>query len=468
MTSWLPRSLVGRLAVWATVLLAVSVPVFWAIFSAAVEGVSREVVDTRLLEFGNQLRGYWVSAASTAETELPEGSQQIPPSLGGGDVEWVWQISVDGKVFRRSELLQLTDTTLVGAVQSPQPAFQLRTANLATGELRLAERMVAEIPPFMTGDRPVDGEPTVRVHYIAGVAIDRYNALVEDHAARLRDLAILVAIPVSLSLFGMLVVIIIATRRNLSQVTDAMHAYEQGETAEIDGVFPSELQSLVDRMNQLLRQNMKLVERTRKYVTKIAHDINHPLAIMKNGLTDPVDTGLLNRQLDRMVGLVERYSSLARAIGPEGQIGSRIDVADLLRDTAESFSILYRRTPLTIRHACPDGLTFPVPRHDLEAMLSNLVSNAHKYAESEVSVSAALDGQGRLMLTVEDDGPGIAPDEREKALNWGKRLDEAPPGTGFGLSIVRDIADLYGGDIELGKSELGGLKATIALPARGG
>lgn len=472
MKRWMPRSLVGRLALWAVVLLAVSVPLFWAIFSAAVERVSREVVDTRLVEFGNQLRGYWVStAAAGARDEDAAGPARFPAAPGGGDIEWVWQISVDGTVFGRSELLQLTDATLTGAANTPLPNFTLRTATLATGELRLAERIVEEVPPYLSGDRPNADDTTVRVHYMAGVAIDRYDALVEDHAARLRDLAILVAIPVSLSLFGMLAIIIVATRRNLSLVTDAMHAYEKGDTSRIEGTFPSELQTLVDRMNQLLRQNMKLVERTRKYVTKIAHDINHPLAIMKNGLKGDggsIDTDLLGRQVDRMVGLVERYSSLARAIGPEGQTGSRTDIAELLADTAESFSILYRRTPLAIDHHCPAGLSFPIPRHDLEAMISNLVSNAHKYAESQARLTAVPGQDGGLVIMVEDDGPGIATDEREKALNWGRRLDEAPPGTGFGLSIVRDIADLYGGDIRLGKSDLGGLKAEVVLPPRGG
>lgn len=474
MKRWMPRSLVGRLALWAVVLLALSVPVFWAIFSIAVERVSREVVDTRLVELGNQLRGYWASTAAAGARDGDTGPVRTPAALGGGDIGWVWQISVNGKLFDRSELLELTDTTLTGTVKAPRPGFSVHTANLATGELRLAERIVDEVPPALTGDRTDTTATTVRVHYITGIAIDRYDALVEDHAARLRDLAILAAIPVSLSLFGMLLAIIVAIRRSLARVTDAMHAYEQGDTGHIAGTFPSELQVLVDRMNQLLRQNMKLVERTRKYVTKIAHDINHPLAVMKNGLKGAggtegtIDADLLGRQVDRMVGLVERYSSLARAIGPEGQTGTRTDIAELLADTAESFAILYRRTPLTISHDCPAGLHFPVPRHDLEAMLSNLVSNAHKYADSRARLTAGLEEDGSLVITVEDDGPGIAADERQKALNWGRRLDEAPPGTGFGLSIVRDIADLYGGDIRLGTSGLGGLKVDIILPPRGG
>lgn len=79
-------------------------------------------------------------------------------------------------------------------------------------------------------------------------------------------------------------------------------------------------------------------------------------------------------------------------------------------------------------------------------------------------IGAAVTHDGNLIVSVEDDGPGIAEDEREKALNWGKRLDEAAPGTGFGLSIVTDIADLYEGQLQLGDSEIGGLKVDIIIP----
>ncbi|MCZ6592809.1 MAG: ATP-binding protein, partial [Alphaproteobacteria bacterium] len=98
------------------------------------------------------------------------------------------------------------------------------------------------------------------------------------------------------------------------------------------------------------------------------------------------------------------------------------------------------------------------------AMLSNLVSNAHKFADTRVRVSAAAMADG-LRLTVEDDGPGIAETLRSAAFNWGKRLDEAPPGTGFGLTIVRDIAELYDGSVTLEQSaDLGGLRVDIDLP----
>lgn len=71
----------------------------------------------------------------------------------------------------------------------------------------------------------------------------------------------------------------------------------------------------------------------------------------------------------------------------------------------------------------------------------------------------------RIFLTVDDDGPGLSPDERQAAFRRGKRLDEAVPGTGLGLSIVKDVAELYGGQVSLDTSPLGGLRAVLEIPA---
>jgi signal transduction histidine kinase len=454
MKFWSSRSgsLVNRLILWACILFALSLPLFWGIFSAAVVKVSQDVVDTRIVEFGNQMRGFWISASASGRANQPD-----LPILAGVDIEWVAQISEDGAVAYRSPLLRIGNNRLTPTVTTTKAEFALRTASTEIGMVRVAERLVDEVLPRR------GGSATAPTHYTVAVAINRYNDQVEQHAARLRGLALIAAIPISLSLFGFLVIIIYAARRNLAGVQDAMQRYEGGTADQIDGQFPTEIQELIDRMNDLLRQNAKLIERTRKYVTKIAHDINHHLAIIKNALAGDVDKPLVERQIERMVGLVDRYSSLARAIGPEGQSGGLTNISEVLEDVSEGFAILYRRTPLTIERDCDDGLTARIPRHDIEAMISNLVSNAHKYANAQVKISARRE-DGNLVISVADDGPGIPETEREGALNWGRRLDEAPPGTGFGLSIVCDIADLYDGQVTLDTSPLGGLQVDITLP----
>ncbi len=461
----MPASLVGRVALCASLLLISAILLFWLLFVAAAGEVSREVVDARLVQFAEQIRGYRASRAASVEplsgTLAGESAPELEASIGGTDVGWIWQVREGGDVVGRSQLLRLTNAAITPAVPGPTNDFVLSDRMTPLGRIRIAERIVDEVPLF-AGD---NGRTAARVHYLVGISAEQYADYVSQLVVRLRHLFLLALIPVSLAVIGMLVVIIIVLQRHLGRLTTAIGQYETGETAAIEGRFPRELQRPVDRVNGLLNQNLLLIDRTRKYVSKIAHDVNHPLAIMKNAIDGNIDAGLIRRQVDRMVGLVDRYSSLARAIGPDSHVQRRTEVADLLQDVAEGFSILYRRTPLEIDWACPNGLTFPVARHDLEAMVSNLLSNAHKFADSRVEINAWID-DGTLCISVEDDGPGISPKERAAALDWGKRLDESPPGTGFGLSIVADILALYEGEIRLEEARLGGLRVEISLPGR--
>ena len=104
-------------------------------------------------------------------------------------------------------------------------------------------------------------------------------------------------------------------------------------------------------------------------------------------------------------------------------------------------------------------------------MLGNLADNACKWASSQVFISAtALPGEGRggrqrLLITVEDDGPGLTEEQRQRIGKRGMRLDETKPGSGLGLSIVSDIATSYAGRFSLDSSPHGGLLVRLELPA---
>jgi len=107
----------------------------------------------------------------------------------------------------------------------------------------------------------------------------------------------------------------------------------------------------------------------------------------------------------------------------------------------------------------------PIDREDMMELLGNLLDNACKWAQHKVRISASSEQQ--LYLSVEDDGPGIAPQQIDELLHRGRRLDESVEGHGFGLAIASDTVDEYQGQISLGKStELGGLKVDIVLPLR--
>jgi signal transduction histidine kinase len=117
------------------------------------------------------------------------------------------------------------------------------------------------------------------------------------------------------------------------------------------------------------------------------------------------------------------------------------------------------------------GLKFRGERQDLEETVGNLMDNACKWSKSKVDVRAKLltsageDGRPWLSIEVDDDGPGLKPEQRATALKRGQRLDESKPGSGLGLNIVSETVAMYGGKIELSDAELGGLRVILKLPA---
>ncbi|NNE86350.1 MAG: hypothetical protein HKN28_20495 [Alphaproteobacteria bacterium] len=192
MPGW-PHTLVARLVLWALVLVAVSVPLFWLFFSVAVERISVQVVDARILELANQVRGYRASAEAfrARDGDPVEG----PPRLviGGADADWVWQISVNGQITERSELLAIANAELPVEAAVTGPEFQISEFDTGLGRMRVAGRSIGEVPPFSGEDQTQD---PVQVQYFAGISLARYDARVEELASRLRQLALLAAIPV--------------------------------------------------------------------------------------------------------------------------------------------------------------------------------------------------------------------------------------------------------------------------------
>ena len=139
----------------------------------------------------------------------------------------------------------------------------------------------------------------------------------------------------------------------------------------------------------------------------------------------------------------------------------------LFRSVNDLARVLKRMHPdknLSIAVNVAPGLAFRGERKDLEEMAGNLVDNACKWAQAHITVEAAAMDGGRFSLRVGDDGPGLQPEERSRAMERSERLDESVPGSGLGLAIVRDIAKLYGGNFTLDESPLGGLEARLELP----
>ena len=139
-----------------------------------------------------------------------------------------------------------------------------------------------------------------------------------------------------------------------------------------------------------------------------------------------------------------------------------------MRDAAEglkrALDRLHADRAIAIALDLDPGHLVRAHRQDFEEMLGNLLDNACKWARTQVRAQSAREGSD-IVVTVDDDGPGLAPAMRDAVLQRGVRADQAAPGSGLGLAIVRDLAGVYSGSIALDQSPQGGLRATLRLPA---
>jgi signal transduction histidine kinase len=251
----------------------------------------------------------------------------------------------------------------------------------------------------------------------------------------------------------------------LGALRSALQNVRKGTAPRLAGDYPIEVAPLVDELNEVLAHNEALISRARVHAGNLAHGLKSPLTVLRQELTELKDErGEILRDQVAVIGdQVERVLARIRAAGPLSAAGGRTTLAPVLRDLAFSLDIIHRERGITIEIACPDDAVFPGDAADLAEMLGNLMDNACKWARARVRVAAEAGAQG-LVVLIDDDGSGIPPARRAAALTRGERLDETVPGSGLGLDIVREIAELYRGSLRLDDSPLGGLRARLELP----
>ena len=252
------------------------------------------------------------------------------------------------------------------------------------------------------------------------------------------------------------------------RMRDAVAAVREGQAEKVEGQFPSELQPLGEELNSLIDHSREVVDRARTHVGNLAHALKTPIAVLLNESRNEQGgfAELVTRQAETMSRQVDHHLRRARAAAHAKAVGARTDVCSTLDDLTRTLQRIYGRTGIAISHTCEEGAIFRGERQDLEEMVGNLLDNACKWSGGEVRATVNLIEDGRLEVVVEDDGPGMDAERREQALQRGVRLDESTPGSGLGLSIVADLAQVYGGALSLDASGLGGLLARVTLPAR--
>jgi signal transduction histidine kinase len=257
----------------------------------------------------------------------------------------------------------------------------------------------------------------------------------------------------------------------LQQLRSRLAAVRDGRARLVDGAYPDEVSPLVADLNTLLDHRETTVRRAIAKAGDLAHGLKTPLSVLAQDADRAAAAGQpdlaasIGLQVETMRRQVDYHLAHARAAASGAMPGARCEVAESAHGLARTLRRL-RGERVAIDVEVPPGCIVRAERADLDEMLGNLLDNACKWARSRVRVGSAL-ADTSVVLTVDDDGPGLDPALRERVLQRGVRADEASPGTGIGLAIVRDLAELYGGRIALERSPSGGLRAELRLPARG-
>ncbi len=251
-----------------------------------------------------------------------------------------------------------------------------------------------------------------------------------------------------------------AARRQLTEIVNGEH-----DQIEVD--VPAEIRPLVDEFNRLLVLIIRRLQQSRTAIGNLAHALKTPLAMLFRITDNPVISAdpelhqLITQQTNAIHLAIERELKRARIAGNEKTKNS-FNPFHELTTLSQLLQNVYSEKQLQFKITAPD-IFIHYDREDLLELIGNLLDNACKWAKDTICVTITLSNM--LVITIEDDGPGIN-DQNVQLLTYrGLRLDETVDGHGLGLAIVHDITEFYGGSITFDASEkFGGFMARVRLP----
>lgn len=244
-----------------------------------------------------------------------------------------------------------------------------------------------------------------------------------------------------------------------------------GKIQRLDGEYPSEIEPLVNETNTLLEVHEDTVTKARERAGKLAHGLKTPLAILAAESRRLTSMGhaeaaeQINAQIKTMQHVVERELARARARAGGKHRATDSNIVVLTRRMVNAMQRLSEADNMQWSLDAPPLLRGSIDEMDFNEILGNLLDNARKWARSKVAVGLRPCANG-FELCVDDDGPGASEEAlRDIFAVDGFRSDPQTPGNGFGLSIARELVELYGGRISAGESRLGGFCVKVTLLA---
>ena len=430
-------------ALWITAALVVAGFVLSGLFRGYVEH-----------DFENQL-SYQLDRLSAVSEVSPGGALQLRRLLVDPRFErpysgWYWQVAgSQGPVLRSRSLWD--------------QVLDFEPEAVVTGAPRRSAEPGPDRQTLWVLRRAVTFPGSQRIFEIA-VAAD-----IHDMRRAIRRFTRQLVLSLVVLGLGLVAAVVIQIRYGLSplrRLRGALAAVRSGHATRLAGPYPNEVTPLAEDLNALLDHNASVVDRARTHVGNLAHALKTPLSVIANAAAG--ERGALaettRQQVAAMSDQIDHHLARARTVAAGGVLGARTGISTVAEELRRTLERIHAGRGVAIAVAGETGLVFLGERQDLQEMLGNLMDNACKWAKTTVRVTLEREGD-RLALRVEDDGPGLPSGARDRAFDRGRRADEAAAGSGLGLAIVRDVAGLYGGGVSLGESALGGLSATLDLPA---
>ena len=449
------RSLRARLIIGGAIGITVGIAAAGIFIAALFRQYASDLVDSGLREHLDEL--------VTLIDIDPEGfprlyrplSDPLYSQIGSG---FSWQVSRSGRSLVKSTSASLEDVPIPNDTLQ---AGEVRKVMLEgpRGPIIVFERLYPQLNPSR---RPLR------------IQIGAESAIIDRMMPTF-------VVPLTLSLLLLAVALIAAAvlqvafgLRPMSRLRHALAAIGSGKADKLPRNFPDEIQPLVDDLNNLIEVNARMILRARTQAGNLAHGLKTPLAVLtdeayrleRRGEGETAATIL--QQSQRMLRQIDYQIARARAAASRSVPGMFAPVAPAVSNIVSAMRRLYAAKELCINEDIDDRCEALCDPMDLNEMVANLIDNACKWASETVSIQGRVDADKKhVVVLVEDDGPGLPAESMEVVFQIGERLDEQVAGSGLGLPIVRDLVQLYGGEVHLEHSAMGGLKAVLRLPRAG-
>lgn len=390
------------------------------------------------------------------------------------------------------DLVGASDKSTTSTTSTASAAGQLRSRSLwdhvlrvppdtpADGEIHQhrivgpQDRMLGMVERSLRIDDPPDGKP--RTFRLIAAADE---SLMSEPVSRFSG-----ALWLALGLLGIgmavaALVQVFVGLAPLRKLRDALGKLRSGEAQRLEGHFPAEVMPLIEDFNSVLARNTEVVERARTQAGNLAHALKTPLSVLANAAHAAHAAHAARSQDEQCIELanlvadqveiarrqVDYHLARAQAAAAARMPGAKTLLLSVIEGLARTMRRLHaeRQIELSVQ-PFSESLSFRGEAQDLQEMLGNLLDNACKWATQNVELNVSGNG-ATLTITIDDDGAGLAADQRDAVIGRGVRADEKVSGSGLGLAIVDDLARRYGGQVELADSPLGGLRSVLTLPA---